>query len=363
MKIAIISTPIFKLSNSGGLSNYGGLEQIAWEQAKGLAALGHIVSLIAPDNSECPGVEIIPIGPAGMVDEARAYGGFPDIKEGDIVRRKAHQGYWQHLLEVDCIIDHSWQKFSYQLKMEGKLKAPVLGVCHAPVNTMYQSLPPVEKPCFVCISQDQANHFEALFSKKARVAYNGFNTTLYSPMSIKRTDRFLFVARFSTIKGPDLAIEACKKVGVGLDLIGDTKITNEPDYLKKCIGMCDEKQIRFHGGASRGDCVRWYSQAHCFVHPNMRFREPFGLAPVEANACGLPCIAWDNGAMRETIRDGETGWLVSSMDELVEAINTAKEPIPQEIRNQCRENASRFSVENMAKRYEELIYEAVDGGW
>ena len=53
MRVVVISTPIFRLGPMG-LQGYGGLEQIAWECAKGLAKLGHQVALIAPDGSECP---------------------------------------------------------------------------------------------------------------------------------------------------------------------------------------------------------------------------------------------------------------------------------------------------------------------
>lgn len=152
MKICVISSSVFKIPVAG----YSGLEHLAWLQAKGLAELGHEVALVAPEGSTCPGVTCIPTGPEGAWDEKLSY-----------------SKYWHFLPQFDAIIDNSWQKWSYKLKQEGKLKAPVLGVTHAPVNTMMQSLPPVEKPCFVCISQDQANHFEALFSRQARVAYNG----------------------------------------------------------------------------------------------------------------------------------------------------------------------------------------------
>ena len=376
MRICVISSTVFAVP----LKGYGGLEAIAWEIARGLAAKGHQVSLVTPDGSECPGVTIIPTGIAGQYSEKDAYGGYPEHKEGDVVRRRAHAGYWQHLVGVDVVIDHSWQKYAYLLKEEGVLKAPVLGVCHAPINTMFGSLPPVEKPCFVCISKDQAAHFAGLFNREAKVAYNGIDLDFYRPMGVPRTSRFLFLARFSTIKGPDLAIHACRQAGVGLDLVGDTSITNEPDFLKKCQGMCDGfggvagvgpgyltgngTGIRMVGPAKRGECVWWFSQAHCMLHPNQRFREPFGLAPGEAMACGLPVIAWDNGAMRETIKDGETGWLVKSLDELVRIIEVIPPPIPTGMRERCLEWASQFSLQAMVDRYEELCIEAVEtGGW
>lgn len=361
LKIAVISSQIFQIG-PGGLKGYGGLEQVAWLIAKGLAERGHQVSLMAPDGSELPGGEVVPIGPPGQWDEHRGF-----------------QAYWQRLVQYDAIIDHSWAKWAYTLKQERNqdgspvLKAPVLGVMHAPVHTMYQSLPEgVDKPCFVAISKDQAAHFEALFSRPARVAYNGIDTNFYKPMNVKRSNRFLFLARFSKIKGALLAIEACKKTGVGLDLIGDTTITNEPEYFEQCKSLCDGEQIRMVGGKSRGECVWWFSRAHCLLHPTRDYREPFGLSPVEAMLCGCPVIAWNYGAMRETIDNHKVGWLVTSEEDLRGCIHAAMQtqgsgplvPITAETRNRCREWAMQFSAENMTKRYEELCKEAIEtGGW
>jgi glycosyltransferase involved in cell wall biosynthesis len=243
------------------------------------------------------------------------------------------------------------------------------------VDTMYRSLPPsVENPCFVTISDDQKVHFEAIFERKAERAYNGVDPSFYKAIpGVKRTDRFLFLARFSTIKGADLAIKACLEAGVGLDLVGDTQITHEPAYLQHCLSLASqqspdwkksEKQIVVHGGCSRGETVHWYSRAHCMLHPNERFREPFGLAPVEAMLCGLPVIAWDRGAMRETIAHGGSGLLVKDYPSLVNAIKSPWiEDITSEDRGGCREWAMKFSTENMVRRVSELCYQAIQEPW
>ena len=371
MRIVVVSTPVFRLPCVG----YAGLEHLAWQQAAGLAARGHQVKLVAPDGSTCPNVEVIQIGPE-RISEKMAYSGFPAFtdQKGNVVRPR-HYGYWQQLTDADVILDNSWGKYSYLLKAEGATQAKVLGVLHAPVNTMIGSPPPVEKPCIVCISKDQADHYEALFSPhRAKYVHNGCDPEFYKPMSgVKRTKRFLFLARFSTIKGPSLAIEACKEAGVGLDLVGDTSITNEPEYLARCQAMCDGEQIRMVGPCTRGEAVRWFSQAHCMLHPNFPcrekgmpgFREPYGLAPVEAQACGTPVICGDFGAMRETVRHGETGWLVNSYTELVAAIRTAAGGIDDEMRSRCREwVVGNHTVSHMIANYERLALEAIEtGGW
>lgn len=347
MKICVISSTVFPVPVTG----YAGLEHIAWLTAKGLAERGHLVALAAPDGSHCPGVQMIHFGPAGQTDEKAAY-----------------ERYWQALPSFDCVIDHSWSKWPWNLKREGRLKAPVLSVLHAPVNTMLSGLPPgVDKPCVVCISHDQRQHFEALFNRPARTCWNGVDGGYYRPLGLPRSGRFLFLARFSRIKNPLGAILACKEAGVGLDLIGDTSITNEPDYLAECRRLCDGTQIRLVGPASRGNCVWWFSRARALIHPVKEFREPFGLAPVEAMLCGCPVIAWNNGAMRETVGGiTDAGWLVTSDVGLVEAIRDAANPenVPEGMRQRCRQHALQFSVQNMVARYEELCHEAVDtGGW
>lgn len=362
MKIAVISSSVFPLCPPNGVLGYAGLEVVAYHCAKGLAERGHQVTMFAPMGSVVPGVEVIQCLPPGHPEEA-AYGGCTlKNNSGDEVR---WPGYWSKLLEFNnggVIIDQSWNKWAYMLAVERRLTAPILGVMHAPVNSMYSSPPPVENPRIVCISEDQKNHFDALFSpRKARVARNGIDLDFYRSVRTPRSNRFLFLARFSTIKGPDIALEACKKTGAGLDLIGDTTITQEPDYYNRCVSMCDGNQLKVIGNIPRGETVWWYSQAHCMLHPNLRFREPLGLAPLEAQACGSPVIAFNYGALRETVLHGETGWLVKSEDEFTEAVKNVAQNVPDYVRKRCVEWAGEFSIPKMIDGYENLCQRALDG--
>lgn len=340
MKIAVISSTVFPAPATG----YAGLEQVAYHCAAGLAQKGHQVTLFAPEGSECPGGEVHITGKPGQMDEHTAF-----------------NSYWPRLGEFGCIIDHSWQKWAYTLKTEGVLKCPVLGVMHAPVKTMYNTLPPsVEKPCFVCISKDQGAQFEAIHEKEARVCYNGIDLDFYQPMAVPRSNRYLFLARFSSIKGAALGQDICLAAGASLDLVGDTSITNEPEYFRLCQSKADGQQIRIIGGVPRGNSVWWMSQARAFLHPNRDFREPFGLAPVEAQACGCPVLAWDRGAMRETVLPGVTGFLVRTEQEAVDILRENK--LDGLDRRACREWSSKFSLQNMIDKYDQLCQEAVEGG-
>lgn len=277
--------------------------------------------------------------------------------------KQAYSGYWAKLPNFDVVIDHSWEKWAYMLKVEGVLKAPVLGVLHAPVNTMYNSPPPIEKPCLVCISEDQASGCREHLKREARVAYNGVDVDFYKNEGKKRNDRYLFLARMSTIKGPQIAQQCAVKCGVGLDMVGDDKFTGEPQLALELKSNCAlNPRLRYVGPQNRSECAAWFNTNKALLHPNKVFREPFGLAPVEAQLCGMPVIAWDNGAMRETVKHGETGFLVKSEAEIEELIKS--DAVSGLNRNNCREWASQFSYNRMIAQYENLCKEAIEtGGW
>jgi hypothetical protein len=77
--------------------------------------------------------------------------------------------------------------------------------------------------------------------------------------------------------------------------------------------------------------------------------EPFGLAMIEAMACGTPVIARPCGSVPEVMTPGVTGYIAGSVDEMVAAVNKISR-LPRE---ECRkEFERRFTVETMVDKYE-----------
>lgn len=344
MKICIISSTILPcLSQRDG--GYGGLEPVVWTQAAGLARRAHKVLLIAPKGSKAPdGVEL------------------HETTQGES-EKQAYSGYWQRLLDQDIILDSSWNKWSVILKLEGRLKCPILLWMHAPAHTMFGSPPPLTNPCFVAISQDQANHISELWGCNARVAYHGIDSEFYSPAKVDRSDAYLFLARMSTIKGPHIAVDVCKRAHAQLSLCGDDKITGEPGLAQRLYNQCSPGSgLKYVGPLSRQQTIEYYSNHKALLHPIQNYREPFGLAVVESMACELPVIAWRNGSMSELIKQGETGFLVSSADEMTDLVKT--NAVQSIDRKKCRQWAETFSVKRSIDRIEELMKEALTtGGW
>ena len=90
--------------------------------------------------------------------------------------------------------------------------------------------------------------------------------------------------------------------------------------------------------------------AFALLHP-ISFEEPFGLSVVEAMLCGTPVIAFNRGSMPELIIERKTGFLVTTIEEAVEAVND----VTVINRKNCREwAASNFSRQKMAESYVEV---------
>jgi glycosyltransferase involved in cell wall biosynthesis len=86
--------------------------------------------------------------------------------------------------------------------------------------------------------------------------------------------------------------------------------------------------------------------------------EPFGLALIEALACGTPVITYGHGSFPEMIDDGRTGFLCRDVEDMVAAVTY----LPSLDRRDCRSAfEQRFTVERMTAQYvqvyDELLHE------
>ncbi|MFH1152729.1 MAG: glycosyltransferase family 4 protein [Pseudomonadota bacterium] len=77
---------------------------------------------------------------------------------------------------------------------------------------------------------------------------------------------------------------------------------------KEIPGRC-----RFAGHIPRKDMAAFYSSGQVFAFPGIR--ESLGMVFLEAQSCGLPVVAFNNGGIPEVVRDRESGFLVPMYDE------------------------------------------------
>ena len=158
----------------------------------------------------------------------------------------------------------------------------------------------------------------------------------------------LFFGRIHPDKGAREAIDIARQAGRQLVMAG---IVQDQEYFQRQIAPAvDGCVVRYVGSVGPQERDRLLGRALALLHP-IDFAEPFGLAVVEAMACGTPTIAFPRGSMREILRDGETGFLVDDVAAAVDAVNR----IGEISRFRCREEAERrFSSERMVDEYMRL---------
>jgi glycosyltransferase involved in cell wall biosynthesis len=120
----------------------------------------------------------------------------------------------------------------------------------------------------------------------------------------------LYLGRLSSEKGIDLLIEAwAQRTEQGrLLIVGDGPLRQRVQRWAD-----DAASVTYLGPQDRSRCVELLLQARCVVVPSA-VEESFGLAVVEAFACGVPVIATAMGALCELVVDGQSGWVVPSGD-------------------------------------------------
>jgi glycosyltransferase involved in cell wall biosynthesis len=175
---------------------------------------------------------------------------------------------------------------------------------------------------------------------------------IYPPVDVQRfavqtecDDYYLIVSRLVGYKRIDRAIGAFNLLKKRLVIVGDG-----PDRtrLERMAGP----SIRFAGRASDVEVKRYLERSRGLIFPG---REDFGIAPVEAQACGKPVIALAAGGALETVVPEETGVLFTDPTEesLAQAVERADRIKWSPYR--IRENADRFSKEVFVRETEQFI--------
>lgn len=158
----------------------------------------------------------------------------------------------------------------------------------------------------------------------------------------------LELARVTPDKGQHLAIEVAERVGMPLVLAGKVdRDDGSRRYFEELIEPRLRGDIRWVENVQGDEKATLLGKAAAMIFP-IQWEEPFGLAMVEAMACGTPVVALARGAARELVEPGLTGYLANSVDELVERVREVGRIDPA----RCAERArDRFSPSRMADGY------------
>lgn len=129
--------------------------------------------------------------------------------------------------------------------------------------------------------------------------------------------RIIYVGRLDALKGVDLLIEAFalvvdRGVDAELQIVGGGSADEFRRVLARISQLRLNNRVKMPGVLPQSELPEIYSNADCIVAPS--FHETFGLAVLEAAACGTPAIAADVDGLRAIVAHGETGYLVAERD-------------------------------------------------
>src|SRR3546814_499273 len=145
------------------------------------------------------------------------------------------------------------------------------------------------------------------------VHYIGVDTDAFRPASTRPTENLaLFTGRLSPEKGPDFFVRAMAAVqreapATRAVIVGDGPMRPELEALAERCGA----RIEFTGRIAHPAVREWLRRATVFCAPSVALAngqaEAFGLALIEAQACGIPVAGFATGGISEATAHGVTG--------------------------------------------------------
>lgn len=324
---------------------YGGTERIVSFLTEGLVARGHDVTLFASGGSLTSARLAISRPEALRLDSGLNSQIAAHLAMIEDVRRRAD--------EFDVIHVHL-SHFQHLPLLKG-LEAKTVTTPHGRLD--YVDLPRAlacwpDFP-FISISLRQRAPLQA--ANWIGNVYHGLPLELFPPRPPREKRYLAFLGRISRDKRPDRAIEIARKSGMKLKIAA--KIEGADDlYFRKVIEPLLDENVEFVGEVDESEKAVFLSGAAALLFP-IDWPEPFGLVAIEAMAFGVPVIAWPEGAMPEVIDPDQTGFLVGSIEEAVEAVSKCDSLDSANIR---RVFEARFAADRMVSEYE-AIYAGMIG--
>ena len=214
-------------------------------------------------------------------------------------------GRARHLCYCFTPMRYAWDQFDAYFgegrvgTMKSRMLRPVLGTL-----ARWDAATAGRVDRYVAISQHVASRIRRYYNRDAVVIYPPVDTSFYSPDDTVAADNFLLiVSALVPYKRIDVAIEASRLSGMPLRIAGGGP---ERDALAALIARTGA-DVQLLGSISNEEVRDLYRRATAVLLPG---EEDFGIAPVEAQACGTPVVALARGGALETVIDGVTGVLV-----------------------------------------------------
>jgi glycosyltransferase involved in cell wall biosynthesis len=202
---------------------------------------------------------------------------------------------------------------------------------------------------FVANSRHVAERIRRCYGRSAEIVHPPVDVEHFLGQPRAKGDFYLVFGRVVPYKRVDLAIGACEGLGRALEVAGDGRAL-------EALAATGGAGTRFLGKVSTAERDRLLGAARALLFPG---EEDFGIVPVEAQAAGLPVIAYGVGGAGESVLDGRTGVLFAEQSsaglaaaiERFEGLDIDEQAV--------RANARRFGRERFRAEMGAVIEEAL----
>ncbi len=185
--------------------------------------------------------------------------------------------------------------------------------------------------------------------------FNGVRLEAF-PLCRVKDDYLLFAGRLAPEKGAAEAIQIAKLSGMPLRIAGMIESQHQAYFDERIKPHLDDRNITYLGLLSQRDLAPQYQRAAAVLFP-ISWCEPCSMVGIEAQSSGTPIVGTRYGYLPELVKHQETGFLVNSVEEAVQAVGQLDKIDPRS----CRANvAARFSAPVMAAGYERVYWKLIE---
>lgn len=315
-------------------ANYGGTERCIYNLTEALVMLGHDVTLFATGDSHTSARLVASVPHAINFDP-----------ETDVVAY-----HIAHLTEVY----RQASQFDIIHSHLDSLTLPFAAACPTPTAITLHGRLDTPEARRVLRANPAANYIAISESQRRQVPDVNWTGTIHHAVNLdsftfypEPGDYLAFVGRMSPQKGPVEAIRIAKMTGVPLKIAAKVD-ASERDFFETVVRpLLDDPLIEWLGAVDEQHKQALMGHALAVVLP-INWPEPFGMVFIEALAVGTPVLTCPRGSVPELLKDGVTGFIRETPEELAEVVGK----IGRISRRGCREYVrKKFDVLQMALKY------------
>jgi len=327
-----------------------------------LAAAGHEITLLcggwpgSPPHARLDGIEVHRVGTRHTFPLLarryfdRTFGDVApslDVLVEDVNKIPLYTPRWHGIRRVVALVPHLFGGTVFQ-ELAAPLAAAVW-LAERPLGRIYRRVP------FEAISQSTADDLahRGIPRENVEVIYPGIDAATYTPVPASRAPRpaFAYLGRLKKYKGVHYVIRAFAAMqnrDATLEIAGAGDYQPRLDALAHSLDLGD--RVRFLGRISEHEKLALLRRAWALVFASPK--EGWGITNLEAAACATPVVASNSPGIRESVRDGETGYLVphgdtSAMAAAMDRIATSRDLV-ERLGRAARAFAETFTWERAA---------------